>query len=81
MNGSFRRDARVAEGDGLLNRCTGSNPYRGFESLSLRFHPPSNSLLRNCSAQHVPSANFLQDLRIKRGKMSRPMHGYQRKNM
>ena len=27
----------MAEGDGLLNRYTGSNPYRGFESLLLRF--------------------------------------------
>ena len=27
----------MAEGDGLLNRYTGSNPYLGFESLSLRF--------------------------------------------
>src|SRR3954453_10960478 len=31
------RDGRVAEGDGLLNRYTGSNPYPGFESPSLRF--------------------------------------------
>jgi hypothetical protein len=31
----------VAEGDGLLNRYMGSNPYPGFESPSLRFtHPP-----------------------------------------
>ena len=27
----------MAEGDGLLNRCTDLNPYRGFESLRLRF--------------------------------------------
>jgi hypothetical protein len=27
----------VAEGDGLLNRCTALKPYRGFESLRLRF--------------------------------------------
>ena len=27
----------MAEGDGLLNRYTGSNPYPGFESPSLRF--------------------------------------------
>jgi hypothetical protein len=26
----------VAEGDGLLNRCTALKPYRGFESLRLR---------------------------------------------
>ena len=26
----------TAESDGLLNRCTGSFPYRGFESLPLR---------------------------------------------
>ena len=31
------RDGREAEGDGLLNRYTGSNPYPGFESPSLRF--------------------------------------------
>src|SRR5436305_1064916 len=30
------RDGRVAEGDGLLNRYTGSNLYPGFESPSLR---------------------------------------------
>ncbi len=32
----IRRGGRVAEGDGLLNRYTGLNPYRGFESLPLR---------------------------------------------
>ena len=26
----------MAEGDGLLNRCTALKPYRGFESLRLR---------------------------------------------
>src|SRR6266404_3241452 len=31
-----RRDGRQAEGGGLLNRYTGQNLYRGFESLSLR---------------------------------------------
>ena len=31
-----RRDGREAEGGGLLNRYTGQNLYRGFESLSLR---------------------------------------------
>src|SRR2546425_4055145 len=31
-----RRDARVAEGGALLRRYTGLNPYREFESLSLR---------------------------------------------
>jgi hypothetical protein len=30
------RGGRAAEGDGLLNRCTGSNPYPGFESQPLR---------------------------------------------
>jgi hypothetical protein len=30
----------VAEGDGLLNRYTGSNPYPGFESPSLRYAEP-----------------------------------------
>jgi hypothetical protein len=38
-----RRDGRVAEGDGLLNRYTGSNPYPGFESPSLRFIIPALS--------------------------------------
>src|SRR2546423_8956548 len=33
---SFRSDARVAEGGALLRRYTGLNPYREFESLSLR---------------------------------------------
>jgi hypothetical protein len=32
-----RRGGRVAEGDGLLNRYTESNPYPGFESPPLRF--------------------------------------------
>ena len=32
----FRRGAWVAERAGLLNRCTGLNLYRGFESLPLR---------------------------------------------
>ena len=32
-----RRGGRVAEGDGLLNRYTGSNSYPGFESRPLRF--------------------------------------------
>jgi hypothetical protein len=31
-----RRGGRVAEGGGLLNRCTGKNLYPGFESLPLR---------------------------------------------
>jgi hypothetical protein len=31
------RGGRAAEGDGLLNRYTGSNPYPGFESPPLRF--------------------------------------------
>jgi hypothetical protein len=34
----LRRDARVAEGGALLRRYTGLNPYRGFESLSLRHY-------------------------------------------
>ena len=33
---SPRRGGRVAEGGGLLNRYRGLNPYRGFESPSLR---------------------------------------------
>ena len=33
----------MAEGDGLLNRYTGSNPYPGFESRSLRFQLYFNS--------------------------------------
>ena len=31
-----RRGGRAAEGDGLLNRYTGSNSYPGFESRPLR---------------------------------------------
>jgi hypothetical protein len=31
------RGGRVAEGNGLLNRRMGINPYRGFESRPLRF--------------------------------------------
>ena len=33
-----RRGGRVAEGGGLLNRYTGQNLYRGFESLPLRHY-------------------------------------------
>jgi hypothetical protein len=32
----FWRDDREAEGARLLSECRGLNPYRGFESLSLR---------------------------------------------
>jgi hypothetical protein len=39
-----RRDGRVAEGGGLLNRYTGQNLYRGFESLSLRQISQSQAL-------------------------------------
>src|SRR5262249_4871947 len=35
------RRGRVAEGGGLLNRYTGVNLYRGFESLRLRQFPDS----------------------------------------
>ena len=31
------RGGRVAEGNGLLNRRTGKNSYRGFESRPLRY--------------------------------------------
>src|SRR5438067_445500 len=37
------RDGREAEGGGLLNRYTGLNPYRGFESLSLRLIADSSA--------------------------------------
>ena len=30
------RGSQVVDGGGLLNRCTGETPYRGFESLPLR---------------------------------------------
>ena len=33
---AHRRGGREAEGGGLLNRYTGQNLYRGFESLPLR---------------------------------------------
>jgi hypothetical protein len=36
----------VAEGDGLLNRCTALKPYRGFESLRLRFSFIDNQRFR-----------------------------------
>src|SRR5208283_621573 len=36
MDGYKRRGGREAEGGGLLNRCTGQNLYRGFESPPLR---------------------------------------------
>ncbi len=35
----------MAEGDGLLNRCTALKPYRGFESLRLRFSFVDNQQL------------------------------------
>ena len=37
------RGGRVAEGGGLLNRYTDQNPYRGFESLSLRLRDVAQS--------------------------------------
>ncbi len=40
-----RSCGRVAEGDGLLNRCRTLKSYRGFESLRLRFSPNLHSLL------------------------------------
>ncbi len=36
-NGGVWRGGRAAEGDGLLNRYTGSNSYPGFESRPLRY--------------------------------------------
>ena len=44
-----RRDGRVAEGGGLLNRYRVEKLYRGFESLSLR-HPVNKAhlLQRQC---------------------------------
>jgi hypothetical protein len=36
----------VAEGGGLLNRCTGQNLYPGFESLPLRQLPARESIVR-----------------------------------
>ncbi len=33
----------MVESDGLLNRCTGSNSYRGFESRPLRSDVPANA--------------------------------------
>src|SRR5574341_2033588 len=42
----LRSDARVAEGGALLRRYTGLNPYRGFESLSLRQHHMEVSMTR-----------------------------------
>jgi hypothetical protein len=38
----------VAEGGALLRRYTGLNPYRGFESLSLR-HNTLSKLLIDCA--------------------------------
>ena len=43
-----RRDGREAEGGGLLNRYTGQNLYRGFESLSLRQIPVIPSSAESC---------------------------------
>ena len=45
-----RRGGRVAEGGGLLNRYTGQNLYRGFESLPLRQIPQFQKAL---PGQHV----------------------------
>ena len=46
------RDGRAAEGAGLLNRCTGYNLYRGFESRSLRFKEIwSSSPAKNAASQ------------------------------
>src|SRR5579871_2149588 len=45
-----RRDGRVAEGGGLLNRYRVEKLYRGFESLSLRQIPLYQSLNQQSSA-------------------------------
>jgi hypothetical protein len=48
--GARRSDARVAEGGALLRRYTGLNPYRGFESLSLRQIPVKSATHRLAGA-------------------------------
>ena len=48
-----RRGGRAAEGDGLLNRYTGSNSYPGFESRPLRYLAE----LRGLISQAVSSLN------------------------
>ena len=40
-----RRGGREAEGGGLLNRYRGLNPYRGFESPSLRQISPETAVI------------------------------------
>jgi hypothetical protein len=47
LHKSPRRGGRVAEGGGLLNRYTGQNLYRGFESLPLR-HSLRYPVLTSC---------------------------------
>ena len=54
----LRSDARVAEGGALLRRYTGLNPYRGFESLSLRQASSkgvSERPRRWCDYERIPS--------------------------
>ncbi len=60
-----RSRGREAEGGGLLNRYTGVNPYRGFESLRLRHFQifSLSNILSGCpigppaSFDHVPSGS------------------------
>ena len=47
----------MAEGDGLLNRYTGSNPYPGFESPSLRYCENIAGFTNQCRA-----GNFRRDI-------------------
>ena len=63
--------AREAEGDGLLNRCTGYSLYRGFESLPVRFEPKNGSLREACLGSCV-QGGFRRPCRLKRIRGLRP---------
>src|SRR5690348_4500412 len=66
-----RRDGRVAEGGGLLNRYRVEKLYRGFESLSLRQNcpplpiPPSTAKPVSPQLLHVPRAVARADVAIR----------------
>lgn len=59
-----RRDGRVAEGAGLLNRCSVLGRYRGFESLSLRKKKLFHAYARNSFFYSMQRKIILSQIRL-----------------
>src|SRR5262245_46482831 len=73
---SRRRGGRAAEGGGLLNRYTGLNPYRGFESPSLRQQVSefaSSFLVLQTHAPACPKTRVLGDVACGTGEILIPI--------